>query len=62
VKRRIKQRENERKKAEKAEKASALPSRPKKEKSSEEAEGELNPNVSSIFTKSTTPRDRRSYD
>ncbi|KAF2201681.1 lysyl-tRNA synthetase [Delitschia confertaspora ATCC 74209] len=44
LKRRIKQRETERKKAEKAAQASAVPSRPKKEKSAEDAEGELNPN------------------
>ncbi|KAF2478210.1 lysyl-tRNA synthetase [Lindgomyces ingoldianus] len=44
LKRRQKQRDNERKKAEKAEKAAALPNRPKKEKSAEDAEGELNPN------------------
>ncbi|KAF2195790.1 lysyl-tRNA synthetase [Zopfia rhizophila CBS 207.26] len=41
LKRRQKQRENEKKKAEKV---ATMPNRPKKEKSAEEAEGELNPN------------------
>ncbi|ORX94746.1 putative Lysyl-tRNA synthetase, cytoplasmic [Clohesyomyces aquaticus] len=44
LKRRQKQRDNEKKKAEKAEKSAAVPNRPKKEKSAEDAEGELNPN------------------
>ncbi|KAF2000500.1 lysyl-tRNA synthetase [Amniculicola lignicola CBS 123094] len=44
LKRRQKQRDSEKRKAEKAEKSTALPSRPKKEKSAEEAEGDLNPN------------------
>jgi hypothetical protein len=49
VKRREKKRENERKKAEKAATAgAAVPSRPK-EKSAEEAEKDLNPNVSREF-------------
>ena len=55
MKRRTKQRDNERKKAEKAEKASALPSRPKKEKSAEDTEGELNPNVCILLSTSGTP-------
>ena len=45
LKRRQKQRDVEKKKAEKAAKAAALPDRPKKEKSAAAGEEELNPNV-----------------
>jgi lysyl-tRNA synthetase class 2 len=45
VKRRQKQRDTEKKKAEKAAKAAALPDRPKKEKAAGANEEELNPNV-----------------
>ncbi|KAH7118768.1 lysyl-tRNA synthetase [Dendryphion nanum] len=44
LKRRTKQRETEKKKAEKAAKTAALPDRPKKEKSAAAGEDELNPN------------------